>query len=156
MASSEWTFKRLRDFQTEFGITNVLIASLLGISRSTVSHWKAKKDDEKLPLAYWVPLEDFERKCRHIQEETKASLDPSSIGGGLAGAILGGLAGLGAGGPLGSALGVYIGTKIGPTLVKEYRLSTDNPDERQCPYCAETIKKKAIFCKICRRDIPPA
>ena len=32
----------------------------------------------------------------------------------------------------------------------------DESDTRLCPYCAETIKKSAIVCKHCNRDIPPS
>lgn len=28
-------------------------------------------------------------------------------------------------------------------------------DQRECPFCAETILKKAKFCKHCRRDVEP-
>jgi hypothetical protein len=28
-------------------------------------------------------------------------------------------------------------------------------DERECPFCAETILKKAKVCKHCRRDVEP-
>ena len=28
------------------------------------------------------------------------------------------------------------------------------PDERKCPYCAETIKKEAIICRFCNRNVP--
>ncbi len=30
------------------------------------------------------------------------------------------------------------------------------PDEKTCPYCAETVKAAAIVCKHCGKDIPPA
>lgn len=29
-----------------------------------------------------------------------------------------------------------------------------SPDEKACPWCAETIKSKAVVCKHCKRDIP--
>jgi len=35
------------------------------------------------------------------------------------------------------------------------RLVAEVRDERECPYCAEKILKKARFCKHCRRDVEP-
>ena len=33
--------------------------------------------------------------------------------------------------------------------------SSSPRDERECPFCAETILKKARVCKHCRRDVEP-
>src|SRR5579863_8291102 len=35
------------------------------------------------------------------------------------------------------------------------RLAGDARDERECPYCAERILKKARVCKHCGRDVEP-
>jgi hypothetical protein len=34
-------------------------------------------------------------------------------------------------------------------------LATSTRDERECPFCAEPILKKAKVCKHCRRDVEP-
>jgi hypothetical protein len=31
-----------------------------------------------------------------------------------------------------------------------------DPNTKQCPYCAETIKKEAIICRFCKRQIASA
>lgn len=35
-------------------------------------------------------------------------------------------------------------------------MSDLKPDEKVCPFCAETIKKAAVVCRHCNRDLPPA
>ncbi len=44
-------------------------------------------------------------------------------------------------------------------LSKQIQLAqpkTDERAERECPYCAEKILRKAIVCKHCGRDVPPS
>lgn len=30
----------------------------------------------------------------------------------------------------------------------------DGAETKQCPYCAEKIKKQAVFCRFCNKDLP--
>jgi uncharacterized membrane protein YeaQ/YmgE (transglycosylase-associated protein family) len=36
------------------------------------------------------------------------------------------------------------------------RMNNGSNHERECPYCAEWIKIKAIVCRYCNREVPPA
>jgi hypothetical protein len=33
--------------------------------------------------------------------------------------------------------------------------TTPNCGERKCPFCAELVKREAVVCKHCQRDLPP-
>jgi DNA-directed RNA polymerase subunit RPC12/RpoP len=41
--------------------------------------------------------------------------------------------------------------KTGNELIE----TSQNNDTRECPYCAETIKKKATVCRFCGKDVEP-
>jgi len=36
-----------------------------------------------------------------------------------------------------------------------YIMGMSQDDNKQCPFCAETIKKAAVICRFCNRDMPP-
>jgi len=33
--------------------------------------------------------------------------------------------------------------------------ATSSSEERKCPFCAELVKREAVVCKHCQRDLPP-
>lgn len=43
----------------------------------------------------------------------------------------------------------------GPGLAAPIATTVVNPAERQCPFCAETVKAAAKICRFCQRDLPP-
>lgn len=40
-------------------------------------------------------------------------------------------------------------------VLKSLESDNLNSDEKECPFCAEVVKRKAILCKHCGKDIPP-
>lgn len=47
------------------------------------------------------------------------------------------------------------GTPAGTTPAPPSIDSSFPPDRRACPYCAESIKKDAVLCRYCNRDVEP-
>lgn len=50
-------------------------------------------------------------------------------------------------------------TKLSEEFLSRLRIAVNAlpaevDDEKQCPFCAETIKRAAIVCRYCQRDIP--
>ena len=45
-------------------------------------------------------------------------------------------------------------TQSTPTETQTYRSAAD--DSKLCPYCAETIKKAAVVCRYCNRELKDA
>lgn len=53
---------------------------------------------------------------------------------------------------------LFVGPSVLRKATSEQRglVATPAEDLRACPFCAEHIKKAAVVCRFCNRDVPPA
>ena len=57
---------------------------------------------------------------------------------------------------LGAAFGLLAGVALGAKLEDSSRRALHSQRiDRQCPFCAETIKIQAVICRHCQRELPP-
>jgi hypothetical protein len=135
-----WNRLKLEIFLNSYKIKQVDLAEVLEIDPSTVNVWLKKGEIDTVPQKYWKKLNIFENKCAELSKTPNVEYSLSEnkqkrlAAMGAASAL--GLATFGAAGAIASMMGSY-------------------SDQRECPYCAEIIKKKAILCKHCRSKVDP-
>lgn len=153
----KWTVEALEDFQENYIVLNTLLIQFLGIDRTTLFRWqKTKKKSELIPKKHWAKLDLLFSECaREADRWSKgaASGERALIPIHAANSIA-----------ANDSLRGIIGEIDLGRFVTETPSSSDRqfsasgvaqlaPDERECPFCAEVIKRKAILCKHCRSSI---
>lgn len=148
MGTAGWNHKQVKDLQATYGISNSLLAKILGIRPSTITYWGGKSGEEKVPKKYWPALSRYEDQCKQTLASISATqkVDSTTIGA-LAATALGIVVSLN---PL-TALLLSAAAPVFGSLIKV----SDDPDsmDRECPFCAEIIKKKAVLCKHCKSEV---
>src|SRR5574340_1276946 len=51
-------------------------------------------------------------------------------------------------------LGIILALVMSPNVAQVEQQSLKSGESRKCPYCAELVKREAIVCKHCGRDLP--
>lgn len=143
--NKQWTYQNIKDLQALYKISDSALARVLDIDRSTVSRWKERDTNSEAPINYWEMLDRFEDSCIKAQADDSIR-DFKKTGKSLGNAVGAAILGMNLFGPIGALTGATIGAALNSNL---------SSDERECPYCAEVIKKKAKLCKHCHSSVTP-